>query len=124
MSKAGKGDSVDTGSVGSQHPVPEDIPHLSSPVSGPGGGGGGTGAAMLLPAHHHHHLLHGNGGSGLQQAAGSPVKESSFLGREMVAGEEGEGKEEQGEQQREGQAQAQAQAQAVATQVGGLPLRG
>ncbi|KAF3058341.1 hypothetical protein GL218_05804 [Daldinia childiae] len=31
MSKAGKGDSVDTGSVGSQHPVPENIPHLTSP---------------------------------------------------------------------------------------------
>ena len=120
MSKAGKGDSVDTGSVGSQHPVPEDIPHLSSPVSGPGGGGG-AGATMLLPAHHHHHLLHGNSGSGLQQAAGSPVKESSFLGREMVAGEdgEGEGKEEQG---KAGQTQAQAVgAQAAA---GALPLRG
>ncbi|RYC54218.1 hypothetical protein CHU98_g11985, partial [Xylaria longipes] len=31
MSKAGKGDKLDTGSVGSQHPVPENIPHLSSP---------------------------------------------------------------------------------------------
>lgn len=111
MSKAGKGDSVDTGSVGSQHPVPEDIPHLSSPVSGSGG-------AQQLPAHHHHHLLaHGNGGSGLQQAAaGSPVKESSFLGREMVAGEEGEGVE--GEQQQQGEGQV------VAAQAAALPLRG
>lgn len=120
MSKAGKGDSVDTGSVGSQHPVPEDIPHLSSPVSGPGGGGGG-GAQQLLPAHHHHHLLaHGNGGSGLQQAAaGSPVKESSFLGREMVAGEEGEGVEGEVQQQ-----QQQGEGQAVAAQAAALPLRG
>ncbi|KAF7547228.1 hypothetical protein G7046_g9062 [Stylonectria norvegica] len=35
MSKAGKGDGVDTGSVGSQHPVPENIPHLSSPAGSP-----------------------------------------------------------------------------------------
>ncbi len=32
MSKAGKGDSVDAGAVGSQHPLPENIPHLSSPA--------------------------------------------------------------------------------------------
>ncbi|KAF3345334.1 Putative glucan endo-1,3-beta-glucosidase eglC [Verticillium dahliae VDG2] len=36
MSKAGKGDGVDAGAVGSQHPVPENIPHLSSPVNGSG----------------------------------------------------------------------------------------
>jgi hypothetical protein len=72
MSKAGKGDSVDTGAVGSQHPVPENIPHLSSPVSGPNGIG-----SNLHPHHHHQHH------SGMQ--AGSPVKESSFLNRETNA---------------------------------------
>jgi hypothetical protein len=72
MSKAGKGDSVDTGAVGSQHPVPENIPHLSSPVSGPNGIG-----SMLHPHHHHQHH------PGMQ--AGSPVKESSFLNRETSA---------------------------------------
>lgn len=65
MSKAGKGDGVDAGAVGSQHPVPENIPHLSSPVNG------GTNA----PKHSHH---------GTIQAV-SPVKESSFLNRETSA---------------------------------------
>ncbi|KAK1828171.1 camp-regulated phosphoprotein/endosulfine conserved region-domain-containing protein [Podospora conica] len=116
MSKAGKGDSVDTGSVGSQHPVPENIPHLSSPVSGHPGGPGGAASSSLLPAHlnHHHH-------SGLVQAAGSPVKESSFLGREMVAGQQ------EGEQQQQQEGQEQQQGEGVAVPVptvGGLPLRG
>ncbi|KAL7623399.1 hypothetical protein AAE478_007081 [Parahypoxylon ruwenzoriense] len=69
MSKAGKGDSVDTGSVGSQHPVPENIPHLSSPNQN---------GSATSHGHQHHASLHG------QQvlSAGSPVKESSFLHRE------------------------------------------
>ena len=70
MSKAGKGDSVDTGSVGSQHPVPENIPHLSSPISS------GNGVSMLHPHQHHPSMQ-----------AGSPVKESSFLNRETTAEE-------------------------------------
>ncbi len=73
MNKAGKGDSVDTGAVGSQHPLPENIPHLSSPVSGPNGIG-----SMLHPHHHHQH--HAS-----MMQAGSPVKESSFLNRETSA---------------------------------------
>ncbi|KAH9900188.1 Endosulfine-domain-containing protein [Xylariomycetidae sp. FL2044] len=77
MSKAGKGDSVDTGSVGSQHPVPENIPHLSSPTHGQNGGPGG---------HHHHPSIHagGAGGASLGQQS-SPVKESSFLNRQTSA---------------------------------------
>lgn len=89
LSKAGKADSVDTGAVGSEHPVPENIPHLTSP-SGPavaanGGAPGGqqVQAARLsvagLPQH------------GVQ--AGSPVKESSFLNRETSV-EDVEGKAE------------------------------
>lgn len=65
MSKAGKGDGVDAGAVGSQHPVPENIPHLSSPIN--------NGAS--IPKHGHHGSI-----AGIQ--AGSPVKESSFLHRE------------------------------------------
>lgn len=65
MSKAGKGDGVDAGAVGSQHPVPENIPHLSSPVNG----------GANAPKHAHH---------GSIQAV-SPVKESSFLTRETSA---------------------------------------
>jgi hypothetical protein len=71
MSKAGKGDGVDTGSVGSQHPVPENIPHLSSPVNSSNGIGG----VGLLHPHQHHPSMQ----------AGSPVKESSFLNRETSA---------------------------------------
>ncbi|KAK4191153.1 camp-regulated phosphoprotein/endosulfine conserved region-domain-containing protein [Podospora australis] len=90
MSKAGKGDSVDTGSVGSQHPVPENIPHLSSPVGGPNGIG-----SSLHPHHHHQH--HSN----LQ--AGSPVKESSFLNRGTSAEELEKGIPVQNEQQQQQQ---------------------
>ncbi|KAI0430666.1 camp-regulated phosphoprotein/endosulfine conserved region-domain-containing protein [Xylaria sp. FL1042] len=76
MSKAGKGDKLDTGSVGSQHPVPENIPHLSSPSQTSGGLNGG-------PGHQHHPSISG-GVSGHQVSAnvgisGSPVKESSLF---------------------------------------------
>lgn len=47
LSKAGKADSVDTGSVGSEHPVPENIPHLTSP--GPLGSNGGVGSPKGVP---------------------------------------------------------------------------
>jgi len=67
MSKAGKGDGVDTGTVGLQHPVPENIPHSAGVV--PNGG---------LQLHPHH---------GQSMQAGSPVKESSFLHRETSADE-------------------------------------
>lgn len=76
MSKAGKGDSVDTGSVGSQHPVPENIPHLSSP-----NGQNGNGTTV---GHQHHPGLHTHGSQQVT-SAGSPVKESSFLHRETSA---------------------------------------
>lgn len=74
LSKAGKASSVDTGSVGSQHPLPENIPHLSSPgVGNPGQGGSGN------------NNVNGLGMGGAQ--SGSPVKESSFLHRETSVDE-------------------------------------
>ena len=108
MSKAGKGDSVDTGSVGSQHPVPENIPHLSSPVNSPNGIGN-------LIQHH----------SSMQ--AGSPVKESSFLNRETSA-EELEGvaaaeKQPQQEAPVDASTSAAAPASAGSNAGEGLPLR-
>lgn len=69
MSKAGKGDGVDAGAVGSQHPLPENIPHLSSPVNGSG---------TNVPKHH---------GSVPGIQAGSPIKESSFLKSETSVDE-------------------------------------
>lgn len=74
MSKAGKGDGVDAGAVGSQHPVPENIPHLSSPIQNASANvaGSGNGSSGSLPKHAHHGSI-----PGIQ--AGSPIKESSFL---------------------------------------------
>lgn len=80
LSKAGKADSVDAGSVGSQHPVPENIPHLSSPVSGSSGSSGL--ANGLIPPH-----LHPSASVTGVGAAGSPVKEQSILHRETSADE-------------------------------------
>lgn len=75
LSKAGKASSVDTGSVGSQHPLPENIPHLTSPgignASQGGSGNGNTGISSGLPG-------------------GSPIKEASFLNRETSVDEQDE----------------------------------
>ncbi|PBP25032.1 MYG1 protein [Diplocarpon rosae] len=84
LSKAGKASSVDTGCVGSQHPLPENIPHLSSPgVGNASQGGSGNG-----------NIVHSISSSGLP--GGSPVKESSFLNRETSV-DEAEDKEKKGE---------------------------
>ena len=66
LSKAGKASDVGVTSIGSQHPLPENIPHASSPgvSTGSNGGTNGTNGAVI-------------GGQ-----SGSPVKESSFLHRE------------------------------------------
>ncbi|KAI1360369.1 camp-regulated phosphoprotein/endosulfine conserved region-domain-containing protein [Xylaria arbuscula] len=91
MSKAGKGDKLDTGSVGSQHPVPENIPHLSSP-SHQGTAGGLNGG----PGHQHHPSISG-GTSGHQISgsvsggvAGSPVKESNLFKTESSTADDAE----------------------------------
>lgn len=64
LSKAGKASDAGVTQIGSQHPNPENIPHLTSPSNG-----NVTGTA---------HMVHQ--GHGAQ--SGSPVKESSFLHRE------------------------------------------
>ncbi|MCJ1259573.1 hypothetical protein MMC24_007412 [Lignoscripta atroalba] len=66
LSKAGKASDVGVTSIGSQHPLPENIPHLSSPSQNNSTNG------------------NGNGHSGSHQGgqSGSPVKECSFLNRE------------------------------------------
>ncbi|KAI9900051.1 hypothetical protein N3K66_004313 [Trichothecium roseum] len=104
MSKAGRGDGVDAGAVGSEHPVPENIPHLSSPIQNissngsnsntavqPGSPGSGTGATTagvggVVPKHSHHGSV-----PGIQ--AGSPIKESSMLQRETSADDQEDGGE-------------------------------
>ncbi|CAM1500973.1 Fc.00g101350.m01.CDS01 [Cosmosporella sp. VM-42] len=102
MSKAGKGDGVDAGAVGSQHPVPENIPHLSSPVNGSGS----------VPKHAHHGSI-----PGIQ--AGSPIKESSFLNRETSA-EEGENGDADADKPKDGQGPAGVEPIAAGS---GIPIR-
>lgn len=72
LSKAGKASEGGVTTIGSQHPLPENIPHLTSP--GPNSGSNGT-----TNAH--------NGGSIPGATSGSPVKESSFLHRETSVDE-------------------------------------
>ncbi|RKF83110.1 mRNA stability protein mug134 [Golovinomyces cichoracearum] len=79
LSKAGKASSLDTGCVGSEHPVPENIPHLSSPAIGSTHQGNiGNSSIHYSP--------------NLQNTQnGSPVKESSFLNRETSFDEHASG---------------------------------
>lgn len=79
MAQAGKGDAIDVGAMGRQHPSPESIPHPVTPVSANGSGPGSkipsavntAGAAHLSQGSH--------------QSAGSPIKETSTLSRETSA---------------------------------------
>ena len=72
LSKAGKASDVGVTSIGSQHPLPENIPHLSSPSPASNGSTSSNGNGVP------------QGGQ-----SGSPVKESSFLHRETSIDEEG-----------------------------------
>ncbi|KAL5890176.1 hypothetical protein ACKVWC_005389 [Pyricularia oryzae] len=114
LSKAGKADSVDAGSVGSQHPVPENIPHLSSPVNGAGSSG-------LIPN------LQATGGREQQQASRSPVKEGSFLHRETSADDDDAASNDVAENKVAAEAVGDATAAAAAAQTGGkteeIPIR-
>lgn len=74
LEKAGKTSSIGVTSIGSQHPLPENIPHLSSP--GPGNGSNGNGNGIISNSQQ-------QGGQ-----SGSPVKESSFLNRETSIDEQ------------------------------------
>ena len=67
LSKAGKASEGGVTSIGSQHPLPENIPHLTSPGPTSGSNGNNNGASN---------------GSIPGASSGSPVKESSFLQRE------------------------------------------
>ncbi|MCJ1298923.1 hypothetical protein MMC08_001714 [Hypocenomyce scalaris] len=82
LSKAGKASDVGVTSIGSQHPLPENIPHLTSP--GPNANNGS-----------------GNGNSGQLQGgqSGSPVKESSFLHRETSVDEQGDSPKKEDEEE-------------------------
>ncbi|MCJ1307381.1 hypothetical protein MMC25_001027 [Agyrium rufum] len=66
LSKAGKNSDLGPTTLGTQHPLPENIPHLTSP--GPAGNNNGSMGSGSISS---------QGGQ-----SGSPVKESSFLHRE------------------------------------------
>lgn len=101
LSKAGKASSVDTGSVGSEHPLPENIPHLSAPSSTGVTGGSGNGNVSV-----------GLGG----QLAGSPVKESSYLHRETSIDEvDQQAQAEEGDERKD--------IVSPSTQTGGIPIQ-
>ena len=72
LSKAGKAPEAGVTSVGSQHPLPENIPHLA-----PSGHNGTTNGNT-----------HSNSGSMSGGLSGSPVKEGSFLQRETSVDEQ------------------------------------
>jgi cAMP-regulated phosphoprotein/endosulfine conserved region len=73
LSKAGKASDAGVTHIGSQHPLPENIPHLSSPSVGNNG-------LSTSP---------GQGGPASQGQGGSPVKEQSYLHRQSSLDENG-----------------------------------
>ncbi|KAL8949455.1 MAG: hypothetical protein Q9222_004442 [Ikaeria aurantiellina] len=106
LSKAGKASEGDITSIGSQHPSPENIPHLTSPTPITNNGGGGSNGNG-----HNGHSGSMSGGSmsggsvsggGAMPGgqSGSPVKEMSFLHKgesvdeQAVVEEEGGAKKE------------------------------
>ncbi|KAI9780862.1 MAG: hypothetical protein M1839_006489 [Geoglossum umbratile] len=74
LSKAGKASDAGVTQIGSQHPLPENIPHLTSPSTAANNG------------------LHvGLQQTQLQGHPNSPIKESRFSSRENNAGDESNG---------------------------------
>ncbi|CAL5870015.1 uncharacterized protein PFLUO_LOCUS4248 [Penicillium psychrofluorescens] len=89
LSKAGKASDVGVTSIGSRHPVPENIPHLTAtspgannpPATSGNGGSISAQGGQQIPG-----SMSGHPGSvGFQSR--SPVKEGSFLHRKSSAGE-------------------------------------
>jgi hypothetical protein len=128
VAQSGKQDAVTPGALGQQHPSPETIPHPATPTNVAGGGA----AAGLPKAHtagqqpHAHQQQQSSGGAG---AAGSPVKETSFLSRETsaddveAAGEEGVAKNAE-EPANENESGEKAQEEGAAASEGeSLPIR-
>ncbi|KAJ5212688.1 camp-regulated phosphoprotein family protein Igo1 [Penicillium cinerascens] len=80
LSKAGKASDVGVTSIGSRHPVPENIPHLTATSSGSNNPSGGNGSSVSSQGQHIPGSISGHPGSvGFQSR--SPIKESSYLHR-------------------------------------------
>jgi hypothetical protein len=81
LSKAGKASDVGVTSIGSRHPVPENIPHLTATSPGANNpGAASNGGGVNTQGQHIPGSISGHPGSiGFQSR--SPVKEGSFLHR-------------------------------------------
>lgn len=81
LSKAGKASDVGVTNIGSRHPVPENIPHLTATSPGANGSAtNGNGGGINTQGHIIPGTFSGHPGSiGFQSR--SPVKEASFLHR-------------------------------------------
>jgi hypothetical protein len=83
LSKAGKASDVGVTNIGSRHPLPENIPHLTATSPGANSLVGGNNAAQTQPAPG---SISGHPGS-VGFHSRSPIKEASFLHRRTIANE-------------------------------------
>lgn len=88
LSKAGKASDVGVTNIGSQHPLPENIPHLSSP--GPQNGGGGGGSVGVG------HGSNGSGGNNNNSSSTSAANGSNVYGVSGGGGVNGTGPAKEG----------------------------
>ncbi|KAL8930222.1 MAG: hypothetical protein Q9208_000839 [Pyrenodesmia sp. 3 TL-2023] len=88
LSKAGKASEGGVTTIGSQHPLPENIPHLTSPSPM-----STNGSVATTNGNGHGHGSISSGGP-----SGSPVKEASFLHRGESVDEQGDGPGMKGQQ--------------------------
>ncbi|KAL2815431.1 camp-regulated phosphoprotein/endosulfine conserved region-domain-containing protein [Aspergillus cavernicola] len=80
LSKAGKASDVGVTNIGSQHPVPENIPHLTATSPGANNAMGNGGSISAQGGQHIPGSISNHPGSiGFQSR--SPIKEASFLHR-------------------------------------------
>ncbi|EAS31699.3 cAMP-regulated phosphoprotein family protein Igo1 [Coccidioides immitis RS] len=127
LSKAGKASDVGVTSIGSRHPVPENIPHLTA-TSPP--------QASPIPGHFNGHSPTQTGGSHNGLPVGmsrSPIRESNFPHRKSSLGDSGLGEEGQKERSKDaGEGLTSAEARNRDTKegsispprvTGGLPIR-
>ncbi|KAL2011809.1 hypothetical protein VTN00DRAFT_4527 [Thermoascus crustaceus] len=92
LSKAGKASDVGVTNIGSRHPLPENIPHLTATSPGSNNPAANNGAGIGAQGQPVPGSISGHPGSiGFQSR--SPVKEGSFLQRETSAEESDTAKE-------------------------------
>ncbi|KAL4975488.1 camp-regulated phosphoprotein/endosulfine conserved region-domain-containing protein [Aspergillus desertorum] len=85
LSKAGKASDVGVTNIGSQHPVPENIPHLTA--TSPGANTAGSGGSISAQGGQHIPGSISSHPNSVGFQSRSPVKEGSFLHRGRSADE-------------------------------------